>query len=37
MQPINGETYVVVAFVEEGGGGSSIAAPIVEAIFGALD
>ena len=36
MQPINGETYVVVAFVEEGGGGSRIAAPIVEAIFGAL-
>ncbi len=36
MEPINGETYVVVAFVEEGGSGSQIAAPIVEAIFGAL-
>ena len=35
-QPIDGETYVVVAFVEEGGGGSAIAAPIVEQIFAAL-
>ncbi|MGI9016699.1 MAG: penicillin-binding protein 2 [Euzebya sp.] len=36
LEPINSETYVVVAFVEEGGGGSAIAAPIVEQIFGAL-
>jgi penicillin-binding protein 2 len=34
--PIDGETYVVVAFVEEGGGGSAIAAPIVEQIFAGL-
>jgi penicillin-binding protein 2 len=36
VEPINGETYVVVAFVEEGGGGSAIAAPTVEQIFAAL-
>lgn len=36
VEPINDETYVVVAFVEEGGGGSAIAAPIVEQIFAAL-
>ena len=36
VEPINGETYVVVAFVEEGGGGSAIAAPIVEQIYAAL-
>ncbi len=36
IEPINGETYVVVAFVEEGGGGSAIAAPIVEQIYAAL-
>ncbi len=36
VEPIDGETYVVVAFVEEGGGGSAIAAPIVEQIYAAL-
>lgn len=36
LEPIAGEIYVVVAFVEEGGGGSAIAAPIVEQIFAAL-
>ncbi len=36
VDPVNGERYVVVAMVEEGGGGSLIAAPIVEAIFGGL-
>ncbi len=36
MQPIDGEQYVVVALVEEGGGGSAIAAPIVEQIFAGM-
>ncbi|HUG86392.1 MAG TPA: penicillin-binding protein 2 [Euzebya sp.] len=36
MELIDGEQYVVVAFVEEGGGGSAIAAPIVEQIFAGL-
>ncbi|CAN5352974.1 penicillin-binding protein 2 [soil metagenome] len=36
MVPIDGKQYVVVAFVEEGGGGSAIAAPIVEQIFAGL-
>lgn len=34
--PIDGQQYVVVAFVEEGGGGSAIAAPIVEQIFAGM-
>lgn len=33
---LDGEQYVVVAFVEEGGGGSAIAAPIVKQIFAGM-
>lgn len=36
VEPVNGERYVVVAMVEEGGSGSRIAGPIVERIFGGL-
>jgi len=33
VTPVNGEQYVVVAMVEEGGGGSQTAAPIVRRVF----
>lgn len=36
-QLIEGKQYVVVAMVEEGGGGSAVAAPIVRDIFKALE
>uniref|UniRef100_UPI0035190C14 penicillin-binding transpeptidase domain-containing protein n=1 Tax=Euzebya sp. TaxID=1971409 RepID=UPI0035190C14 len=36
LEPIGGQTYVVVSFVEEGGSGSGIAAPIVAQIFAGL-
>ncbi|WP_336248617.1 penicillin-binding protein 2 [Stomatohabitans albus] len=36
-QLINGKQHVVVAMIEEGGGGSAVAAPIVRDIFKALE
>ena len=36
VEPVDGQRYVVVAMVEEGGGGSQTAAPIVRRIFEGL-
>lgn len=36
VDPIGGEEYVVVAMVEQGGGGSQTAAPIVKKVFSGL-